>query len=87
MGWIRKRLINLQKRHFGGAFLLLGSGRDIIRTFLKGCVPFSGTLFTENGYPEAEAKRKRSLISQASLGGGDSWTRTNDPIDVNDVLY
>ena len=19
--------------------------------------------------------------------GGDSWTRTNDPIDVNDVLY
>ena len=46
MGWIRKRLINLQKRHFGGAFLLLGSGRDIIRTFLKGCVPFSGTLFT-----------------------------------------
>ena len=32
------------------------------------------------------AKRKRSLISQASLGGGDSWTRTNDPIDVNDVL-
>ena len=45
------------------------------------------TLCTENGYPEAEAKRKRSLISQASLGGGDSWTRTNDPIDVNDVLY
>jgi len=43
-------------------------------------------LCTENGYPEAEAKRKRSLISQASLGGGDSWTRTNDPIDVNDVL-
>ena len=37
--------------------------------------------------PRAEAKRKRSLISQASLGGGDSWTRTNDPIDVNDVLY
>ena len=20
-------------------------------------------------------------------GSGDSWTRTNDPIDVNDVLY
>ena len=47
MGWIRKRLINLQKRHFGGAFLLLGSGRDIIRTFLKGCAPLiSSTLFT-----------------------------------------
>ena len=43
-------------------------------------------LCTENEYPRAEAKRKRSLISQASLGGGDSWTRTNDPIDVNDVL-
>ena len=34
-----------------------------------------------------EGKKKRSLNSQASLGGGDSWTRTNDPIDVNDVLY
>lgn len=39
-----------------------------------------------NEYPRARAKRKRSLIPQASLGGGDSWTRTNDPIDVNDVL-
>ena len=45
------------------------------------------TLCTENVYPRARVKRKRSLISQASLGGGDSWTRTNDPIDVNDVLY
>ena len=45
------------------------------------------TLCTENEYPRTGAKRKRSLISQASLGGGDSWTRTNDPIDVNDVLY
>ena len=40
-----------------------------------------------NEYPRRGQKRKRSLISQASLGGGDSWTRTNDPIDVNDVLY
>ncbi len=45
------------------------------------------TLCTENVYLRAGTKRKRSLISQASLGGGDSWTRTNDPIDVNDVLY
>ena len=44
-------------------------------------------LCTANEYPRARVKRKRSLISQASLGGGDSWTRTNDPIDVNDVLY
>ena len=44
-------------------------------------------LCTENEYPWAEAKKKRSLISQASPCGGDSWTRTNDPIDVNDVLY
>ena len=27
-----------------------------------------------------------ALDLQGLLSGGDSWTRTNDPIDVNDVL-
>ena len=32
-------------------------------------------------------KRKEKLVfSSFSRLGGDSWTRTNDPIDVNDVL-
>ena len=32
---------------------------------------------------------RKSLASVILQGifGGDSWTRTNDPIDVNDVLY
>ena len=29
--------------------------------------------------------RKKALPMTG--GSGDSWTRTNDPIDVNDVLY
>ena len=33
-------------------------------------------------------KRTASLpLSETAPCGGDSWTRTNDPIDVNDVLY
>ena len=30
---------------------------------------------------------KQALDLQGLASGGDSWTRTNDPIDVNDVLY
>ena len=33
------------------------------------------------------AKKKQALDLQGLASGGDSWTRTNDPIDVNDVLY
>ena len=33
------------------------------------------------------AKKKQALDLQGLESGGDSWTRTNDPIDVNDVLY
>ena len=29
----------------------------------------------------------KSLLDNPFLFGGASWTRTNDPIDVNDVLY
>ena len=29
----------------------------------------------------------QALDLQGLALGGDSWTRTNDPIDVNDVLY
>ena len=33
-------------------------------------------------------QRKKKLdFSSFSRFGGDSWTRTNDPIDVNDMLY
>ena len=32
-------------------------------------------------------KKKKPLIFNGFRFGGDSWTRTNDPIDVNDVLY
>ena len=31
-------------------------------------------------------KKKQALVDQGLALGGDSWTRTNDPIDVNDVL-
>ena len=30
---------------------------------------------------------KEKLDFSSFSCGGDSWTRTNDPIDVNDVLY
>ena len=33
------------------------------------------------------AKKVEALDLQGLPSGGDSWTRTNDPIDVNDVLY
>ena len=32
-------------------------------------------------------QRKRTTTRVILFVGGDSWTRTNDPIDVNDVLY
>ena len=32
-------------------------------------------------------KKVEVLDLQGLPSGGDSWTRTNDPIDVNDVLY
>ena len=32
-------------------------------------------------------QRKRATARVILFVGGDSWTRTNDPIDVNDVLY
>ena len=50
------------------------------------------TLYTQQpctpGYtlPEMD-KKKEALDLQGLQSGGDSWTRTNDPIDVNDVLY
>ena len=37
--------------------------------------------------PEAIELRKPSQNCPVRACGGDSWTRTNDPIDVNDVLY
>ena len=50
------------------------------------------TLYTQQpctpGYtlPEMD-KKKEALDLQGLQSGGDSWTRTNDPIDVNDVLW
>ena len=42
----------------------------------------------ENEHTWQTGKRKEKLdFSSFSRFGGDSWTRTNDPIDVNDVLY
>ena len=32
-------------------------------------------------------EKNAALDFQGLRCGGDSWTRTNDPIDVNDVLY
>ena len=32
-------------------------------------------------------KKKEALDLQGLQSGGDSWTRTNDPIDVNDVHW
>ena len=37
--------------------------------------------------PETIELRKPSQGYPVRAHGGDSWTRTNDPIDVNDVLY
>ena len=40
------------------------------------------------GYTKTEMdKKKQALDLQGLALGGDSWTRTNDPIDVNDVLW
>ena len=40
-------------------------------------------------YPHGEGTKKEEKLDFSSFSavGGDSWTRTNDPIDVNDVLY
>ena len=41
----------------------------------------------ENEHTWQTGNRKEKLdFSSFSRLGGDSWTRTNDPIDVNDVL-
>ena len=45
------------------------------------------TSCTANEYPWMAAKKITALDLQGLRCGGDSWTRTNDPIDVNDVLY
>ena len=49
---------------------------------------------TKNYSPEAvlntlgeKVKKKEALDLQRLPGGGLYWTRTSDPIDVNDVLY
>ena len=34
-----------------------------------------------------KVKKKEALDLQRLPGGGLYWTRTSDPIDVNDVLY
>ena len=34
-----------------------------------------------------QRKKKQALDLQGLASGGDSWTRTNDPIDVNDVHW
>ena len=41
---------------------------------------------TVNEYPRVKVKKKQALDLQGLALGGDSWTRINDPIDVNDVL-
>ena len=46
---------------------------------------------TDENHPGAvhsgvKAYKKKPLNFNGFRSGGDSWTRTNDPIDVNDVL-
>ena len=71
--------------------------------FCQNCVPFFRTPGTQNylnvrifnrqpaldliRLPEAIELRKPSQNCPVRACGGDSWTRTNDPIDVNDVLW
>ena len=38
-------------------------------------------------HPRGEGKKMEALDLQGLPGGGLYWTRTSDPIDVNDVLY
>ena len=51
----------------------------------KGLGVFRQRPVSEANRPESEKGRKKALPMTG--GSGDSWTRTNDPIDVNDVLY
>ena len=51
----------------------------------KGLAFFRQRPVSEANRPESEKGRKKALPMTG--GSGDSWTRTNDPIDVNDVLY
>ena len=71
-----------------------------VRTFLAFaypiCVPVRSDFCVPSAYPSCvplgvrkrvRKKIRQTLISNAyRIRGGDSWTRTNDPIDVNDVL-
>ena len=50
------------------------------------------TVHTDGGVPRRtctprQGKKKQALDLQGLALGGDSWTRTNDPIDVNDVHW
>ena len=47
----------------------------------------SGGIQPDSVYTRARGKKKEVVDFQRLPLGGDSWTRTNDPIDVNDVLY
>ncbi len=71
-----------------------------VRTFAKTAYPWRGTqnylnvrIFNRQPaldlirLPEAIELRKPSQDCPVRACGGDSWTRTNDPIDVNDVLW
>ena len=51
----------------------------------KGFVDFSPEAGFWGKYARKKKGRKKALPMTG--GSGDSWTRTNDPIDVNDVLY
>ena len=48
------------------------------------------TVYATAVYPgvhdTGNGQKKEALDLQGLRSGGDSWTRTNDPIDVNDVL-
>ena len=39
------------------------------------------------GERPTELRKNRTAVKAILFLRGDSWTRTNDPIDVNDVLY
>ena len=73
------RVRTFAKTAYPFAYPSIGKVRTLcVPLTCENCVPFRGT---QKNPVDVDFERL------PDLGSGDSWTRTNDPIDVNDVLY
>ena len=66
------------------------TAKGVFRTLLSNRVFISTNVPLDSGIQWARTNNmcnEKTALYRAVLGGGLYWTRTSDPIDVNDVLY